>query len=108
MGDKFAYVCCGISLLMCVLVSVMIIIIVGAGTIEPIEYGIVKGKLTQQIDEEAGVYKGGWYFIGWTNNFVIFPAHQVNMDFTTYRGAKYKPLKVIDGGGQAITVSFSL
>lgn len=45
--DTFKVICGGVSCLMCVLVTVMIIVIVGAGTIEPIEYGIVKGKFSQ-------------------------------------------------------------
>jgi hypothetical protein len=48
--DTFKYVCGGISCLMCLLVSIMVIIVIGAGTIEPVEYGIVKGKFSQKID----------------------------------------------------------
>jgi hypothetical protein len=40
----------GVACVMCILVLVMIIVIGGAGTIEPVEYGIVYNKLSKQID----------------------------------------------------------
>ena len=89
----------GVACVMCILVFVMIIVIGGAGTIEPVEYGIIYNKFSKSIDKFEGVKTGGWYYIGWTNNFITFPVTQVNMDFTTYRNAKYRPIKVYDKGG---------
>jgi len=64
----------GLACAMCIAVLVMIIILGGAGTIEPVEYGIIYSKFDKSIDVGEGVKTGGWYFIGWTKNFFTFPA----------------------------------
>ncbi len=109
MGEESAK-CIGgsISCIMCLLVVGMIWTIAGAGTVEPVEYGIVYAKVDKSIVLSEGIKTGGWYFIGWFHKFITFPATQVNMDFTTFKGAKYRPVQVYDKGGQKITVSFSL
>lgn len=64
----------GVSCLMCILVVVMIWIIAGAGTVEPVEYGIVYAKVDKSIVLKEGVKTGGWYYIGWFHKFITFPA----------------------------------
>lgn len=51
----------------------ILVLIFCAGTVEPIEYGLVYSKLSKNIDTSAGVYEGGWYLIGPMNNFLSFP-----------------------------------
>ena len=100
MGEESVKFCVGgVSCLMCLLVTIMIWIIAGAGTIEPIEYGLVYSKTGKSIVASEGVKTGGWYFIGWFHRFITFPATQVNMDFTTFKGAKYRPIQCFDKSG---------
>lgn len=84
MSDGKSKIACGLSCLVCIFFLVLIIVLVGVGTVEPTEYGIIYNKFSKQVNKEEGVKPGGWYWIGWTNNFIMFPATQVNMDFTNY------------------------
>ncbi len=72
----------------------ILVLIFCAGTVEPIEYGLVYSKLSKNIDTSAGVYEGGWYLIGPMNNFLSFPRTQVNVEFSNNAGSKQKPVKV--------------
>ena len=97
------WVSCGV----CLAVTILIIVLVSIGTVEPIEYGIVYNALTKKVDPSM-VYTGGWYMIGPVNSFVVFPSTLVNMDFTDYPGAISPPLSVKDSAGQNIKLSFSI
>ena len=72
----------------------ILVLIFCAGTVEPIEYGLVYSKLSKNIDTSAGVYEGGWYLIGPMNNFLSVPRTQVNVEFSNNAGSKQKPVKV--------------
>lgn len=97
------YVSCGV----CCTVTILILILVSIGTVEPIEYGIVYNAITKKVNTDT-VYTGGWYFVGIFNSFEVFPSTLVNMDFTDYPGAISPPLNVKDSAGQNIKLSFSI
>jgi len=85
----------------------LILILVSIATIEPIEYGLVYNSLTKKVDENT-VYAGGWYFLGPFSSFVTFPATLVNIDWTDYEGAQYKPLDLRDNAQQDVRLSLSV
>ena len=113
MAEKKSMVVCGIACLVCILFAVLIIVLVGVGTVEPIQYGIIYNKFSKKVSVDEGVKAGGWFWIGWTNNFIYFPATQVNMDFTKSNskrssGGTYLAVKVKDNDAQDITLGFAL
>jgi len=108
MAEQKSLIGGGLCCLVCILFVVLIIVLVGVGTVEPIQYGIIYNKFSKKVNTEEGVKPGGWYWIGWTNNFIYFPATQVNMDFTSYKNSKYDPIKLKDQQGQSITLGFAL
>lgn len=108
MAEQKSVLGCGLSCLVCILFVILIVVLVGVGTVEPIQYGIIYNKLSKEVNKAEKVKPGGWYWIGWTNNFIYFPATQVNMDFTNYPKAKYRPILMKDQQGQTITLGFSL
>lgn len=85
---------CGCCAAVVVLVVSIIVIIFCAGTVEPIEYGLVYSKISKNIDTSAGVYEGGWYLIGPMSSFLAFPRTQVNVEFSNNSGSKQRPVRV--------------
>ena len=99
---------CGIGCGICILLTVLIMVLVSIGTVEPIEYGIEYNSFTKKTKEDT-VYPGGWYMIGPISSFITFPATLVNYDWSDYDGSKSPPLdNCKDSGGQIITLSFSI
>jgi hypothetical protein len=78
--------CCTVT----TLIVAVAIIAFGAGTVEPIAYGLKYNSLSKNIDSDT-VYDGGWYLMFPTNSFIQYPATQVNIDFADYPNAKAKP-----------------
>jgi len=56
--------------------------------------------------DNSKTYSGGWYLIGPINNFITFPATNVNIDFAAFPGAKSKSLAT-RAGSVTIDLSFS-
>ena len=106
MAEKGQIVCC-VGCGICILVTVLIIVLVSVGTVEPIEYGIKYNAISKQVDKDT-VYTGGWYLIGPFNSFETFPSTLVNMDFANYPNAASGPLVVKDNDGQEMIISFSI
>ena len=99
-------ICC-IGCGICGVLIGLIIVLVSIATIEPIEYGLVYNSISKKVDANT-VYAGGWYFLGPFSSFVTFPATLVNIDWTDYPDAQYKPLQVRDNAQQDIIFSFSV
>ena len=98
---------CGCCATVAALVIAIAVLVFCAGTVEPIEYGLVFSTLSKNIDASAGVYEGGWYIIGPVNKFLSVPRTQVNVDFSELPGSKQKPVQVRLTTKNLIRLSFS-
>jgi hypothetical protein len=54
-------------------------------SLEPLQYGLVYNKVSKKIGKE--VYESGRYLIGPFNNFIIYPANLITIEFSNNRGA---------------------
>ena len=90
MGDEQ---CKTIAGCVCALVLLTIILVISAhGAIEPTEYGVIRSKITQEINEKK-TYTGGRHYIGLWSTFITYPAVQVPIEFSDSRKATRSQLK---------------
>jgi len=71
------------------------------GMIQPTEFGLLRSGITGKVDLDT-VYTGGRNFIGWGNEFIIFPSRLVNVLIVV--DARTGPGDSDNSGGQPVTL----
>ena len=63
---------CGLYMVLCVFITIIIVISVCVDTVEPTEYGVLYNTVSKKIDD-VKIYDNGWYFLSPTESFITFP-----------------------------------
>jgi len=83
-------------------------IIMGAMSFKQIDYnryGLQQNVFTKQIDDE--VYSAGLHFVGFWNEFIIFPSTYITIDFTPNPQASDIPISVQTKNGLLVKIDTS-
>ena len=71
MGEETTKTICGG--VCCLIATTVILVLIAHGVVEPTEYGVIRSKITQEIDEK-NIYTGGRHYIGLWSTFITYPA----------------------------------
>ena len=75
-----------ICLLVCILITItFLFLLLSMDTLEPLEYGITYNKITKNIGTE--VFENGRYIISPLQNFIVYPASYITVEFSDNRRA---------------------
>ncbi|MFX0023986.1 MAG: hypothetical protein ACFE9S_16790, partial [Candidatus Hermodarchaeota archaeon] len=66
------------------------------------EYGLKQNIITKQIDNN--IYEEGLYFIGFWNDFIIFPSIYITIEFTPSASADDIPISVQTKNGLLVYI----
>lgn len=78
--------CASCSLIFCIILCLAVLLtLLSMDSLEPLQYGLVYNKFSKKIGKE--VYESGRYLIGPFNNFIIYPANLITIEFSNNRGA---------------------
>lgn len=92
--------CCGGV----VLFGVVLFLSTCWGMVQPTEFGMKRSGITGQVDLDT-IYQGGRHFLGWGNEFIIFPSRLQTM--TIVVNARTGPGLDDNSGGQPVTLDVS-
>lgn len=105
MGEETPKLVCGC--VCCLVAFTVLLVVIAHGVVEPTEYGVVRSKISQEIDEK-NIYTGGRHYIGLFQTFITYPAVQVPLEFSDSRKATRSKLKTRTKEGLDLNLHFSL
>lgn len=75
-----------ICLILCIMVCITFLyLLLSMDTLEPLEYGITYNKITKNIGKT--VFENGRYILNPLQNFIVYPARYVTVEFSDNRRA---------------------
>jgi len=95
----------GLAGCVCFLISLTVILcLMSLEAVEPTEYGVLRSKITQNLDSK--VYSGGRHWTGLWSTFIRYPAIQVPIEFSD--ASKRGKLQTRTKEGLDLSLHFSL
>ena len=98
--------CATISLIFCIVLCLLVILLLlSMDSLEPLQYGITYNKFSKKIGTE--VFESGRYLIGPFQNFVVYPANLITIEFSDNRNAVSAALQTRTAEGLALQLHVS-